>query len=82
MTTDPISEHDARNALYAVQSEASNRDYFDAERRKHGWLFTWREDRGEIPVGTHAWIVADNGSVQMLGHKDVCDDIIAEQLFM
>ncbi len=76
----PISELDARAALFSAGSEASNPEYFDAERRPHGWAFGWREDRGDVPIGTHAWIVADNGRVRMLRHNDSLDDVIAEEL--
>jgi len=34
--TVPISESEAREALLQARSEASNLDYFDAERREHG----------------------------------------------
>lgn len=77
--TIPISELEARSALLREGSEASNPEYFIAERREHGWLFGWREDRREIPIGTHAWVVTDNGKVRMLGYKDQYDDAIAEE---
>ncbi len=76
----PISEPDARAALLREGSEASNPEYFDAERREHGWVFGWRDDRGDVPIGTHTWVVADNGRVRMLGYKDMWDDVIAEEL--
>jgi hypothetical protein len=76
----PISEIDARDALRKEQSEASNPEYFDAERRQRGWVFGWREDRGEPPMGTHTWIVADNGRVRMLGYTDTWDDAIDAEL--
>lgn len=42
-------------------------------------MFGWREDQGEPPMGTHAWIVADSGRARMLGFRDFCDDVIAEE---
>jgi hypothetical protein len=76
----PISEAEARAALLRAGSEASNPEYFDAERREHGWVFGWREDRGAVPMGTHTWVVADNGRIRMLSYKDLWDDAIAEEL--
>jgi hypothetical protein len=81
--TKPISESEAREALLQAHSEASNPNYFDAERREDGWVFGWREDHGDPPVGTHTWIVADNGKVRMLGPRDdigiSIESAIAEQ---
>jgi hypothetical protein len=76
----PLSESEAREILLQEQSEASNPNYFDAERREHGWVFGWREDRGDIPVGTHTWIVADNGRVKMLGHRERIDTAIEDEI--
>lgn len=76
LMTSPISEAQARAALLREKSEASNPDCFDAERRAHGWVFGWREDRGNTPIGTHAWAVADNGRVQMLNPRDNVDEAI------
>lgn len=76
----PLSEVEARRALLLEMSEASNPDYFSAERSEHGWTFGWRADRGEPPMGTRAWIVADSGRVRMLGHSDVGEDAIAEEM--
>lgn len=76
----PISEGEARAALREEKSEASNPEYFDAERREGGWVFGWREDRGAPPMGTRTWIVADNRRVRMLGYKDPWDDAIAAEL--
>jgi len=67
--TVPISELEAREAFLQARSEASHLDYFDAERREHGWVFGWREDRGDAPVGTHTWVVADNGRVPYAGRR-------------
>jgi len=76
----PLSENEARAILLRDGSEASNPDYFDAERKEHGWVFGWREDLGDVPMGTHAWIVADNGFTKMLGYQELADDAITEQL--
>lgn len=76
----PISEDAARTALLQVASEASNAEFFKAERRDHGWVFGWRLDRGAPPMGTRTWIVADNGRVRMLGYKDDWDSAIAQEL--
>lgn len=76
----PISEEDARTALRRATSEASNPEYFHARRRERGWLFGWRPDRRPVPMGTHSWIVADNGAVRMLGYKDLADEVIAHEL--
>lgn len=76
----PISEQTARSALSREASEASNKEFFAAERRKNGWVFGWRVDRGAPPMGTHTWIVADNGRVRMLGYKDEWDDAIVQEL--
>lgn len=76
----PISEEKARAALRLQASEASNAEYFRAERRAHGWVFGWRSDQGIAPIGTRTWIVADNGRVRMLGYRDDWDDAIAQEL--
>jgi hypothetical protein len=75
----PISESEAREMLLRERSEASNTEYFDAERREHGWVFGWREDRGDIPVGTRTWIVADNGRVKMLSPTERIDTAIEHE---
>lgn len=72
-STMSISEAEARNALFQAHSEASNPDYFDAERRGCGWVFGWREGSRRVPVGTHTWVVADNGRVKMLSPTDDID---------
>lgn len=76
----PISESAARAVLLQKKSEASNPEYFKATRCENGWLFRWRSDRGAVPMGTHSWVVADNGNMRMLGYQDSCDDAIAEEL--
>lgn len=80
MMTSPISEAEARQTLLRQESEASNPEYFEAQRREHGWVFGWRDDRGQPPVGTRAWVVADNGRVRALGPREQWDDAIAEEL--
>lgn len=77
---EPISETEARSALLRQKSEASNPEFFDAKRRAHGWVFGWRDDSGSVPMGTHTWIVADNGGVRMLGYTDLWDETIASAL--
>ena len=76
----PISEESARTALAREASEASNAEFYKAERRQHGWVFGWRPERGTPPMGTRTWIVADNGRVRVLGYKDDWDDAIAQEL--
>jgi len=78
--TVPISESEARESLLQARSEASNPEYFDAERREHGWVFGWREDCGDAPVGTHTWVVADNGRVKMLNPRENIDTAIAHEM--
>lgn len=80
MARTPISEAEARAALRRELSEASDPERFDASRREHGWVFGWRKDQGEPPVGTGTWIVADNGRVRRLGPRDSWDDAIAQEL--
>jgi hypothetical protein len=72
----PISEAEARELLLQAHSEASNPNYFDAERRGRGWVFGWREGSRRAPIGTHTWIVADNGRVKMLSPTDDIDTVI------
>lgn len=76
----PISESAARAVLLQEKSEASNPEYFEATRCNYGWLFGWRLDCGPVPMGTHAWIVADNGNMRMLGYQDLANEVIAEEL--
>ena len=78
MTT--ISDSEARAALRHEKSEASNPAYFAARRREGGWVFGWREDCGQPPMGTHTWIVADNSRVRMLGFSELYDDVLAQEM--
>lgn len=76
----PISESDARIALAAVQSEASNPHFFLARRREHGWLFVWRVERGTPPIGTRGWIVSDKAQARVLRIGERADQVIAAEL--
>lgn len=74
-----ITEAEARAALLQELSEASNPEYFRAERRAHGWVFGWRRDRGEAPAGTASWIVPDSGKARRLGPRESLDEALADE---
>lgn len=76
----PISEEAAREALRRIDSEAGSTRNFVATRRDRGWSFGWSAERGSVPVGSHRWIVADNGRARRLGLRERADDAIAEEL--
>ncbi|WP_105034914.1 hypothetical protein [Cryobacterium aureum] len=71
-----IDEQEARRELRNLSSEASNPANYAAARRARGWLFGWRTDRGSAPMGTRAWVVADNGRGRMLDLRDRADEVI------
>jgi hypothetical protein len=75
-----ITEQAAREVLLRLESEASNPAYFEAMRRTGGWSFAWRTDLGRPPLGSHAWIVADNGRARRLGRREYADAAIADEL--
>ena len=77
---EPITEHAARAALKSAQSEASNPGFYVARRRKHGWLFVWRIEHGDPPVGTRSWVVADNGRARILRIGERADDVIGAEV--
>lgn len=74
-----ITSIEAREALLAVGSEAADRDRFTAEIVDGGWLFSWAAP-GDVPVGTSAWVVADNGVVRALDPSDSPSSVLAELL--
>ena len=75
-----ISETEARAALKTLRSEASNPHFYAAKRRNHGWLFVWRLERKNPPVGTRGWVVADNGRARILDLGERADDAMIAEL--
>ena len=76
----PITAAEARAALRDARSEASDPEVFDARRRTSGWLFVWRRDQGQPPIGTRSWVVADDGTVRAVPLGGRADDVLAEIL--
>lgn len=66
----PISEADARAALAAAHSAASDPQQYEARRLDGGWLFGWKTVEGPAPMGARTWIVTDAARVRRLGFSE------------
>lgn len=76
----PMTEDAAREVLRRAGAAAADPVRYAATRRQGGWSFAWSRDRGEPPVGSRRWVVADDGQVRVLGLRERADDVIAALL--
>ena len=61
LTSSPISEDAARQALALKGSAAQDPTRYAGHRFDAGWVFSWAAE-GQVPMGTAPWIVTDAGT--------------------
>ena len=73
---DRISEVEARRILLAFHSPGFDPDRYEALPRRGGWLFRWGRALSEMPIGTYAWVVSNNGRASMVGISESVDEAL------
>lgn len=56
-----LTEEEARGILADKHSQAASAELFSARREEGGWVFSWADKAGPIPIGVGSVVVTDSG---------------------